>query len=539
LTKPIAGLTPTAAICQGTPDLDVEVGTVLLLGDIIRRHARDRPHKLAYVVGNARVTYSQLDAHANRFANVLAAHGVGHGDRVAFLAHNGVDYPAAYFAAARLGAILVPVSTRFRAAEVRYLLEHSESIVLAYAGEFAPLVAESTQGLPHLRHRFVLGDVDAGDGAPPLGPLLARASDIEPHVRVHEDDPHVMLYTSGTTGNPKGALCSHRSYCLQAAQTQAANHLDDDDIGVSMFPMFHMGGWALPLGFWCNGGTAVLVERADPEALLAVIAREKATYFYAVPTVYAHMLELGNFERYDISSLRRISGGTAAMTEAQIRAITERFATTTMSIMYGSTEAGAVSQLKPRHLFQKPTSVGRPMLGVDIRILHPDGSECTVGEAGEVTVRSEFIMRGYWMAPEATAATIRDGWVHTGDLATVDAEGFMHIAGRIKEMIKSGGENIFPAEVERVLVEHPGILEAAVLGVPDAEWTETPVAAVVLRPGAILTEAEVIDYVRGRLASFKKPRYVRFLDTLPRTASTRQVQKTVLREMLLPTLPDS
>jgi acyl-CoA synthetase (AMP-forming)/AMP-acid ligase II len=507
---------------------------MLLLGDIIRRHARHRGAKIAYVIGERRVSYAALDARANRVAHVLAAHGVRHGDRVAVLASNDPEYPVLYFAAARLGAILVPVNTRFHAAEVRFILAHSESSALVYGPECAAVAAEAARNLEHLRHRFTIAD--AGDGVTVLDDLVQRASDDAPTVRVHEDDPHVMLYTSGTTGDPKGVLCSHRAYHLQAGCAQAANGLTSDDVGVSMFPMFHMGGWSLPLGFWHNGGTAILTRRADPETLLGAIAGERATYFYAVPTVYSQMLEAPGFGAYDLSSLRRIGGGTAAMTAEHIRAITDRFGTTNMSIAYGSTEAGSVGHLDPSDLFRKPTSVGRPAIGVDVRTIRADGTDCATEEAGEIVVRSEFVMRGYWNDPEATAATIRDGWVHTGDLGAFDGDGFLHIAGRLKEMIKSGGENIFPAEIERTLMGHPKIREVAVLGVPDPRWTETPLAAVVLHDGATMTEAEVIAYVRERLAPFKRPRHVRFVDSLPRTASTRQVQKPLLRELLLPTL---
>jgi acyl-CoA synthetase (AMP-forming)/AMP-acid ligase II len=511
---------------------------MLLLGDILRRHARARPKKIAYVIGNEQVTYAQFDARSNRLANTLAAHGVGHGDRVAVLAHNCLDYPALYFAAAKLGAILVPVNTRLRAPEIRYILEQSGSGTLVHGPEFHEIVAASAGDVSALRHRFVLEDA-AGDGA--LERLLARASDRAPApaYAIDEDDPHVMLYTSGTTGDPKGALCSHRAYFLQAAQVQTMNGLTEEDIGVSMFPMFHMGGWVLPLGFWYNGGTAVILRRAEPEALLGAIAREGATYFYGVPTVYESLLRVQNFGRYDITSLRAIGGGTAAMSEALIRAITERFSAAHLSIVYGSTEAGAVSRLGRHHLFRKPTSVGRALLNVDLRIVRADGSECCAGEIGEVVVRSEFIMRGYWRQPAATAETIRDGWVHTGDLGLLDEEGFLHIAGRLKEMIKSGGESIFPAEIERALLEHPAIREAAVIGVPDPTWTETPLAAIVLEPGATLTAAGVLEHLETRLASFKRPRHIRFVEALPRTASTQQVQKTLLLEMLRPTLETS
>jgi acyl-CoA synthetase (AMP-forming)/AMP-acid ligase II len=214
------------------------------------------------------------------------------------------------------------------------------------------------------------------------------------------------------------------------------------------------------------------------------------------------------------------------MTEAQVLEIMERFRNPNLFVLYGQTEAGPVATLRPRDVPRKPTSVGRPAPNVDVRLIRPDGADAGAGEVGEITCRSEFTMLGYWRMPDATAETLRDGWVHTGDLGTLDPEGFLHIAGRVREMIKTGGENVYPAEVERCLLDHPSIAEAAVFGVPDAHWGEAVVAAVVPRDGAALDEAAVVAHVRGHLAGYKKPRHVLVLDALPRTASTRQVQKT-------------
>src|SRR5262249_50465419 len=303
-------------------------------------------------------------------------------------------------------------------------------------------------------------------------------------VELDEHDPHVMLYTSGTTGAPKGALLSHRSYWLQATASHLQIGLREDDVVLSMFPMFHMGGWALPLGIWHTGATVAIMAKADPRALLETIERERVTYFYAVPTVYASLLALPDFDRFDIGSLRLLGGGTAAMTAAQVQAILERFRCPDMVILYGSTEAGPVSILKPPATRRRPETVGKPYLDVDVRLVDDDGRPVPAGSVGEVTVRSEFTMRGYWRNPEETARTKRDGWVFTGDLGAFDGDGFLSIVGRRKEVIRSAGESIFPAELERVLLVHPAIREAAVVGVPDDHWGEAVAAAVVLRDGA-------------------------------------------------------
>ena len=498
----------------------------LLLGEIVRRQARHRGERTAYVIGAERVTYRQLNTQSNRFAHVLRGLGVGRGDRVATLALNRVEYPAIYFAVAKLGAIHVPLNFRWKAAEVRYALGQSEAGVLLVARDFEEMARSLQPELPALRQMIPLD----GDGAESAAHLLARASDGEPDADVDERDPHVMLYTSGTTGDPKGALLSHRSYVLQAGQTQGTTGLGEDDVGLCMFPMFHMGGWAMPLGYWVNGGCVLLMERADPPEILRLVARERVTYLYLIPTLYDSVLALPELDRTDLSSLRALGSGTSVMTEAQVRAIVERFRNPNLFVVYGQSEAGPIATLRPRDVLRKPTSVGRPVINVDVSLVAADGSGVGAGEVGEIVCRSEFNMLGYWRMPEATAAAMRDGWLHTGDLGTFDEDGFLHIAGRAREMIKCGGENIYPAEVERCLLEHPSVAEAAVFGVPDERWGEIVVAAVVPQTGATLAEDEVVEHVRSQLAGYKKPRHVLVLDALPRTASTRQVQKTLLRE---------
>lgn len=502
---------------------------MLLLGDILRRHAATRAEKTAYVVGDQRLSYGEFHRRSNRLARALRRLGVGRGDRVAVLANNRAEYPLVYFAAIKLGAIVVPVNARFQAAEVEAVVNHSEAATFVVEHELEPIVAPLRDGdrLPGVRHFLSFGEGEAG-----ISRLAAAESADDVEAAIDERDPHVMLYTSGTTGAPKGALLSQRSYFLQAAVSHLHLGLGEGAVGISMFPMFHMGGWALPLGFWHTGATVVILPRAEPRALLEAVERERATYLYAVPTVFAAMLALPDFERFDLSSLRRIASGTAAMTAAQVREIVERFRCREMFILYGSTEGGPIAGLRPADVERRPESVGRPYLDVDVRLVDDGGQEVAAGAVGEIAVRSEFSMLGYWRNPAETAATIRDGWVLTGDLGAFDAEGFLSIVGRRKEVIRSAGENVFPVEIERVLLAHPDIVEAAVVGLPDERWGETPVAAVVLRRGARLTAADVIDHVRAHLASYKKPGRVVFLESLPRTASSQQVQKPLLREIL-------
>ena len=507
---------------------------MLVLGDILRRHVRVRGAKTAYVVGADRVTYAEFHARSNRLAHALRRLGIGRGDRVAVLAGNRVEYPVIYFGILELGAIVVPVNARFTAAEVANVVHHAEAETLIVAGDHAETIQTlRAEGRLPLVRRLIALDAGAIPDAPLLAALMDAESTDEVAADVDERDPHVMLYTSGTTGSPKGTLLTHRTYFLQATTSHLQLGFTEDDVALSMFPMFHMGGWALPLGFWHTGGTVVIMAKAEPRLLLEAIAREKVTYFYAVPTVYESVLALPDFDRFDVSSIRLLGGGTAPMTRAQVERIMERFRCPRMVILYGSTEAGPVSVLRPADVAARPETVGRPYLDVDVRLVDEAGCPVPAGEVGEIAVRSEFTMAAYWRNPEETARTKRDGWVHTGDLGVFDADGFLSIVGRKKEVVRSGGESIFPAEIERVLLGHAAIREAAVVGIPDAHWGEAVVAAIVLHAGASLTADGAIEHVRTALASYKKPRHVVFFDELPRTAASRQVHKPLLRELVL------
>ena len=504
----------------------------LVLGEVLRRHAAVVPDKPALIFrdGDHRevVTYGQLDERANRFAHLLAAHGVERGDRVAVLMFNNPWWATAFYGTLKRGAVVVPVNARFRQDEVLAQLRACRPAALLIDGEFTGMVDAIRAETPGLR---LIADVD--DVASWDGPLAGQPA-TEPGFPVDEDDPHVIFYTSGTTGAPKGAVHSHRNYALFSAQhTMSDRGTGEDDIGLCAFPFFHMSGWANSILFWKPRATVVLLKRAAPEEILAAIEAERCTQFYGIPEMLRSVINLPTRKDHDLSSLVHLNSGTSAMSQEDVDAACEAFGVDGVRIHYGSSEAGSCTMLPAEESRRRPSSIGRASLDVDIRLIDPaDGRDVTteLGAAGELVVRSDYLFQEYVDNPEVTAEALRDGWYHTGDLATTDADGFLYICGRIKEVIRSGGESIFPTELERALLDLVGVKEASVLGVPDPQWGEAALAVVVAHDDAGLTAEAVIAHCGERLASYKKPRHVMFVDELPKAGATQKVQKALLRQ---------
>jgi acyl-CoA synthetase (AMP-forming)/AMP-acid ligase II len=349
-------------------------------------------------------------------------------------------------------------------------------------------------------------------------PLPADDTDVsEPALR--EDDPHVIFFTSGSTGRPKGVVLSHRVSWLRGFQ--GVFH-DEPRRTVCMFPMFHMAPWTLALAAWQTRGEITFVASPAPEALLGAIQRRRANHFYGIPLIWARILE-SDLARFDLSSLRELDTGTSAVPIELVRALRERFPACTLRIYYGSTEVGTAAALAHADVLRKPGSVGQP----------PPGGALRIAADGELLVRSPYLTSGYFEDPEATSAALRDGWFHTGDLGALDAEGYLAIVGRKKELIRSGGESVSPAEVEAALRDAPGVREVAVIGIPDAGWGELVCAAVVPAPGAAPTLDALRAHCEGRLAGFKRPRRLELVAELPRTEATRQVQRALLVERIV------
>ena len=487
----------------------------LLIGEIFRRNADVVPEAAAASLGERVLTYGELDEAGNRVANVLRELGVGHGDRVVTWVDTCLEILPLFVAAAKLGAVFAPLNARFNAAEVSPVARLARAKLLVTdaprASDAARVSGEA--GIPLVAHLAGGPGVDLAARAAGAG---ASAPD-EPALR--ETDPHVLFFTSGSTGAPKGVVLSHRANYLRSFQ---GVFRDLPEISVCMFPLFHMGGFTLGLAAWQTRGELVLVPTPTADALLAAVERRRANRLYCIPAVWARVLETEP-GRFDTSSLKEVDTGTSAVPIELVRALKERFPGSRTRIYYGSTEVGSGTTLSDRDVLRKPGSVGPPSPGVDLKL----------SESGEICLRSAYATDGYFDHPEATAAALVDGWFHTGDLGALDDEGYLSIVGRLKEIIRTGGESVAPVEVEAVLAAHPAVAEVAVVGLPDPKWGEVVCAAVVPEHGQVPTLAELQGHCEGQLAGFKKPRRLELVEELPRTAATGQVQRTLLVEKIL------
>ena len=487
----------------------------LLIGELFRRNAEVVPQQVAASLGAAQLTHAELDASGNRLAHVLRELGVRHGDRVVSWADTCLEVLPLFVALAKLGAVFAPLNARLGAGEAvevvrmarpRLLVTdpgHAEAAGVVAKDAAVSLLASLAEG-PGTGLDRAAREADASE---PLEPAL------------RETDPHVIFFTSGSTGRPKGVVLSHRANYLRSFQ---GVFRDDPERSVCMFPLFHMAAFTLGLSAWQTRGEIAFVESASAEALLEAVERRRATRLYCIPAVWARILE-ADASRWDTSSLREIDTGTSATPIELVRALKQRFPGTRTRIYYGSTEVGSATTLADADVLRKPGSVGPPSPGVDV----------SLSEAGEIRVRSPYLMDGYFDDPETTRRALVDGWFHTGDLGVIDDEGCLSIIGRLKELIRSGGESVAPAEVEAVLVEHPAVEEVAVVGLPDARWGEIVCAVVVPRTGLTTSLEELQRHCEARLAAFKKPRRLECVEALPRTAATGQVQRTLLVETLL------
>jgi O-succinylbenzoate-CoA ligase len=498
------------------------------IGDWIARRAERTPGSTAVVDGatGARQSYANLDQRTSAHAAGLRELGVRRGDRVALVMNNSAAFLEILFAVAKLGAITVPVNFRLSPEEIAYILEDSRATVLVHDAHWAKL-AEAALAVTKAP---VAAVVDASRNDPFTKDGRRELAAIAVTEPVHSDDVAVIMYTSGTTGRPKGAMLTHGNMEWNAVNMlTAGNGLNPDDSTVAVAPLFHIGGlglFTLPLLY--AGGTVIVQEQFDPQQTLVLMAHEHVTVQFMVPTMWAALSALPDFDSYDLSSLRCLLCGGAPCPLPVI----EFYQGKGLSFMegFGMTELSPTALvLEEEFVRTKAGSVGRPFLHVNVRIVDEDDRDVRQGEVGELVLQGPNVFAGYWGLPEATADAKRGEWFHSGDLARQDEDGFITLVDRKKDMIISGGENVYPIEVEQVLHRHPGIADAAVIGVPHERWGETVLAVVVPAADTALDEEEVIAYCRERIAHFKCPRRVELVSELPRNA-TGKLLKRELRQ---------
>ncbi|MGQ9803468.1 MAG: acyl-CoA synthetase [Anaerolineae bacterium] len=505
----------------------------MIVGDWIGRRAQLTPNKVALVDtlnGNRPITYREWSHTVNRTARFLQDRlGVRKGDRVAILAHNCVEYLDLWFALGRIGGILQTLNWRLTPYELEGLLRDGAPVALVYGEEFAETVDRLRERMPGPIRYVSLGTPDK----PSDLPFFEREdfSDAPlPEVDLDWDDPWVICYTGGTTGLPKGAVLTHRAITANAVNTIVSWGLTPDDVAILNAPLFHTGGlnvFTAPLVY--IGGTSIVCKGFAPDQVFDLIRDAGVTLFFGVPTMFIMLQQHPRWEEADFSRLKIVISGGAPCPLPVFERFWERGVD--FKTGYGLTEAGPNTfWLPPEDVRRKPGSVGFPLFHIDVRVVREDGSECGPNEVGELIIRGPHVCAGYWNNPQATAQTIRNGWLYTGDLARYDEEGYYYIVGRLKDMIISGGENVYPAEVESILHAHPAVAEAALIGVPDEKWGEVGRAIVVLHPGAQVTAEEILTFCRERLASYKVPKSVIFVDELPKTGANK-VDKERLRKL--------
>jgi fatty-acyl-CoA synthase len=507
---------------------------LLTLADAVATHARLTPGKLAVRDSRRSLSYAQWHLRSRRLANALLGLGLNKGDRVALLAYNAAEWMEIYAALAAAGLVAVPINFRLTPPEVAYIVQHCEARAVIAQDELLDRIQSVRSDLPLLQDACVVFGPGRPAGWHSYEALIEAASEAPPPVHVAPADMSALMYTSGTTGKPKGAIRSHEGSALIALATALEMGFTRDDTALLVMPMCHANSLYFSQTFVHLGATCVIDDRRsfDPEALLATLSQQRVTFTSLVPTHYIMMLGLPAEvkARHDVSRVEKLMVSSAPARRETKLAILEHFSRGRLYELYGSTEAGWVTLLRPDEQIDKLGSVGREWAGSGpIRLLDADGNEVADGEVGELFSRTPYVFDGYWKNAEKTAEAFNGVWCSVGDMARRDAEGYIHLVDRKSNMIISGGENVYPSEVEAVLAAHPLVKDVAVVGVPNDKWGEAVHAIVVLHGGAQTTEADLVEWCRSRMAGYKRPQSVRFIADadMPRTATGKILHRAL------------
>jgi fatty-acyl-CoA synthase len=514
----------------------------LLVSDFLKRAVKLHGTKEAVVDGDQRYTYAEYGARAHQLGNALAAIGVQRGDRVAILSPNSHHFLEAFYGVPAIGAVIVPINYRLIASDFEYILNHSGSRVLLADSEMTDVIDSIRPNIPSVEHFIVAryGAAPVPNGWTDWEALIQGQSESPPpDPRLSETDLYSINYTSGTTARPKGVMITHRNCYINAYDFIAHMRITESDVELWTLPMFHANGWGGPFALTAMGAKHIVLRRVVAADIYRLIEQERVTFACMAPAVLAAILDYPNKSKHKITTKPRFTIAGAPPPVRFVERLEQELGWEFFEI-YGLTETSPILTVAEvsRELetqgdayYQLKARAGHDAIGVDVRVIGAGGHDVPNDDShiGEVAARSNVVFAGYWQQPEETEKAIRDGWFFTGDLATVNAEGYINIVDRAKDVIISGGENISSIEVEDVLYKHPAVLEAAVIGIPSEQWGETPMALVVLREGHAAEEPEIIDFCRLNMAHFKVPHGVRFVESLPRTA-TGKLKKFELRE---------
>ncbi|MEZ5218639.1 MAG: long-chain-fatty-acid--CoA ligase [Ilumatobacteraceae bacterium] len=507
----------------------------MLLSDIVRLNGRKTPEAVAVISGDRIVTFGELRDRMHQVANAMLELATP-GDRIGVLAENLPEYVEMYYGVPDAGMALTFLNYRLHPKEWAWILNNAEARVLVVQEKFVEQIEPLLESVPTIEHVVVIGDAVA-DRHVSYADLVGAASSDQPDLVVDEDSTAWLLYTSGTTGFPKGAMLTHRNLIVAVLNSVIEYEPQPDERTLIAFPLCHVSGYSVPVTH-LRGGRIVLTPMFEAELWMQLVDEHKITGTSMAPTMLNFILQHPKVRDYDLSSLRGIGYGAAAMPVEILRNAIERFGPIVYS-GFGMTELGGNVLTFPKAAHARATqgdeyllaSCGTPMCLADVKVVDEDMNECPPGVVGEIVIRGEQVLKGYFRNEEGTAKAFANGWFHTGDMARRDEEGFFYIVDRMKDMIITGGENVYSREVEEVIYQHPAVSEAAVVGIPDETWGEKVTAVVVLRPGMQATEAEIIGISRDNLAGYKKPKSVVFLEELPKTVSGKIIKRE-LRDRL-------
>ena len=482
------------------------------LYEVVKGNAQVFPDRLAVVDEDRRLTFKQFFDLVNRLAVGLRKEGIKRGDRIAIMSRNNLESFALYFASARCGAILVPINTRLSGGEIEYVLNDCQPKLLFAENSFQPLLGQNTIKIGSVKRRYSVGQKD-GDFLN-FDPLIKNDGEMK-EIDVKGDDGLIIIYTAAVGGRPRGGLLTHTNVLASNMQVMYGLSLLKTDIYLCVLPLFHVAGIMFSLNIFHAGGANVIMSQFDPQKALELIEFEKVSIVFSFSPMLEQIVEKMKEKDYRLSSVRMVVSITYPECFKEFQALTK----SVFFRVWGQTET--LSFITACRHDEKPGSIGRPLPLTRLQIVDERERPVEVGQSGEIVIRSPQVFKGYWNLKEETAFTFRGGWHHTGDLGRIDEEGFLWFMGRKqeKDLIKTGGENVYPAEVESVILKHPQIKEVVVIGVPDPKWVESIKAVCVVKEGGMVTENELIDFVSQKIASYKKPKHVQLVESLPKTAS--------------------